>query len=86
MAKDKKKQIDDISKKKLDKLTRALENESPERLRTLLKADARLNLRLSGVEKLEIERTAQALDMSITSYLLSIHRISRDVLESKGIV
>ena len=48
--------------------------------------DARLNLRLSGVEKFEIERTAKALDMTVTAYLLAVHRISREVLESKGIV
>ncbi len=86
MAKEKKKPVDDITNKKLDRLASTLDNESPERLRTLLRADARLNLRLSVVEKEEIERTAKALDMTVTAYLLAIHRISREVLESKGIV
>lgn len=86
MTKKKKAPTDDIRQKKLDKLAQALENESPERLRTLLKSDARLNLRLSGVEKEEIERTAKALDMTVTAYLLSIHQICRGKLISKRII
>jgi len=86
MVKGKKQSKDDISQKKLDMLAKALENESPERLRTLLKADSRLNLRLSEIEKQEIEQTAKSMNMTVTSYLLAIHRISRDILVSKRII
>jgi len=86
MVKNKKQSKDNDSKKKLDKLAKALENESPERLRTLLKADSRLNLRLSEIEKQEIEQTAKSMNMTVTSYLLAIHRISRDILVSKSII
>ncbi|MFC1805848.1 hypothetical protein ACFL09_02580 [Planctomycetota bacterium] len=48
------------------------------------RADHVLQIRLTAGEHEEIRQTAQALGMSMTSYLLGLHRKAVEVLRKKG--
>lgn len=59
--------------RKLDKLAKALKDVPPERLRTILRKDAVLQIRLSATEKASIEQASKRRGLSVTSYILRLH-------------
>jgi len=65
-------------KKKLDALAAGLKATPPERLNELLRSSGRINIRVSGAEKADIQSTAQEYGLTITEYLLSLHRIAKE--------
>jgi hypothetical protein len=59
--------------RKLDKLAKALKDVPPERLRTILRKDSTLQIRVSEREKVEIQQAAERRGATVSAYLLSLH-------------
>ena len=59
---------------KLDKLAELLKDVEPERLQDVLTKGERINFRVTRAEKQQIEEIAEKLGLSISDYLLNLHR------------
>ncbi len=73
--------MNDVQRKKLDKLAKALQGVSPERLETVTRKTAYLTIRVTPSDKADIKTTAAGLDLSITDYLMGLHWFARDALK-----
>jgi hypothetical protein len=68
--------MNDIQKKRLDDLARALSDADPERLDSLVRKSERIDIRVTPVEKAEMQATAEALGLSLSEYLSALHRLA----------
>ncbi len=59
----------------LDELANSLKGVHQDKLESLLVKSARMNLRVTPVEKTEIQQTAKRCGLTATEYLLSCHRV-----------
>ena len=57
-------------------LEKKLAGIDPRRLRSVLTKDARIEIRTTTPEKAEIERAAKACKLTVTEYLVQLHRIA----------
>ncbi len=65
--------MNDIRKKRLDDLALALADVEPERLDSLVRKSARVDIRVTPTEKAEMQATAEALGLSLSEYLSALH-------------
>lgn len=75
--------MNDLTRKRLDDLAQAMTDVSPERLDTITKKSERVNIRVTATEKVEMQETAESLDLSLSEYLSALHRFAMPRL-SKG--
>jgi hypothetical protein len=68
---------------KLDNLARALKGVSPDRLRTVTTKGSSIVLRVSASEKTKIKQTAERLGITVSEYLLQLHRIAAERLAER---
>ncbi len=75
--------MNDVQRKKLDKLAKALSGVTPERLDTIARKTERLGIRVTAADKADIEATAKDLGLGITEYLTALHWFAVDALRTK---
>ena len=63
-------------KRDLDKLAKLVKHVSPERLRTALVKDERIALRVTALDKSDIERMASHYGVNVTEYFLMLHELA----------
>lgn len=68
--------MNDLTRKRLDDLAKALADVSPSRLDTLTKKSERVNIRVTATEKVEMQETAESLGLSLSEYLSALHRFA----------
>lgn len=64
----------------MDKIRDGFKRLSPEEKEIWFNAKARIDIRVTAKEKEEIQEIAQSLDMSLTEYLLTLHRLAKEIL------
>ena len=69
---------------KLDRLAVALKDVAPARLSTVLTKGTRLEARVSASEKEGMKQTAAGLGLSLSEYLLRLHRHASERLEKSA--
>lgn len=67
----------------LKRVALALRNVEPARLETLLTKGSRLSIRVSETEKQSMLSTASRLNMSLSDYVLHLHREARAALDAR---
>lgn len=77
---------DGIEDEPLDKLAEQLRDVDPERLKTILRKSARIEIRVSSGDYESVTEEAGRRGLSITNYLLDCHREAkrRAAREEKG--
>ena len=68
-------------KAELKKVKDGFRRLTPEEKEIWFNSKARIDMRVTGKEKAEIQEAAQYLDMSLTEYLLTLHRLAKEYLK-----
>lgn len=68
-------------RKDLDRLAELLKGVSPERLETVLKKRAQVNIRMSETDKAGMRRLSAELKLTLTDYVLRLHYFAQDRLD-----
>jgi hypothetical protein len=63
-----------MSPKKRDVIGDAVADIDREALGKAVNKDQRIEIRATGAEKVEIQKVAESLDLSVAEYLLALHR------------
>lgn len=66
----------------LNQLARTLRDVPPEDIASVLRKRAKIDIRVSEQEKLEIQQMAERLGVTVTEYLLKLHK--REVRRGKN--
>ncbi len=65
-----------VTDERLDRLAGLMRGTSARKIQTAILRDKRVNLRVTATEKEQIDRMAKRLGLTVSDYLLGLHRIA----------